>query len=76
VCFDNVAQCSQAESFLHDVAIYPYDNGVFMYARNEDSILVVSNIQAYLDLYAHGGRDLKQADHPLANAIEPAWTAA
>jgi hypothetical protein len=56
--------------------IYPYDSGVFMYARNEDSILVVSNIQAYLDLYAHGGRDLKQADHLLANAIEPAWTAA
>jgi hypothetical protein len=56
--------------------IYPYDSGVFMYARNEDSILVVSNIQAYLDLYAHGGRDLKQADHLLANAIEPSWTAA
>jgi hypothetical protein len=56
--------------------IYPYDSGVFMYARNEDSVPVVSNIQAYLDLYAQGGRDLKQADHLLANAIEPAWTAA
>jgi hypothetical protein len=56
--------------------IYPYDSGVFMYARKEDSIPVVSNIQAYLDLYARGGRDLKQADHLLANAIEPAWTAA
>jgi hypothetical protein len=37
---------------------------------------MVSNIQAYLDLYARGGRDLKQADYLLTNAIEPHWKAA
>jgi hypothetical protein len=32
---------------------------------------LVSNLQAYLDLYAREGRDLKQADYLLSNAIEP-----
>ena len=41
--------------------IYPYDSGVFLYARTDGSVPMVSNIQAYLDLYARGGRDLKQA---------------
>jgi hypothetical protein len=53
--------------------IYPYDNGVFMYCRQEGGAPIVSNLQAYLDLYARGGRDLKQADHLLSNAIEPHW---
>lgn len=56
--------------------IYPYDAGVFMYASFDTSIPRVSNIQAYLDLYAQGGRDLKQADYLLDNAIEPRWKAA
>jgi hypothetical protein len=51
--------------------IYPYDAGVFMYATFDSSIPRVSNIQAYLDLYAQGGRDLKRADYLLDNAIEP-----
>jgi hypothetical protein len=55
--------------------IYPYDPGVFMYANFDASIPRVSNIQAYLDLYAQGGRDLKQADHLLDNAIERRWKA-
>lgn len=55
--------------------IYPYDIGVFMYSRIETSIPAVSNIQAYLDLYARGGRDLKQADFLLNNAIAPRWKA-
>jgi hypothetical protein len=53
--------------------IYPYDGGVFLYARTAASVPMVSNIQAYLDLYARGGRDLKQADYLLTNAIEPRW---
>jgi hypothetical protein len=53
--------------------IYPYDEGVFLYSRRESSFPKVSNIQAYLDLYARGGRDLKQADVLLENAIEPRW---
>jgi len=53
--------------------IYPYDEGVFLYARNEASLSRVSNIQAYLDLYARGGRDLKQADYLLEKAIAPRW---
>jgi hypothetical protein len=42
--------------------IYPYDEGVFLYSTCESNFPKVSNIQAYLDLYARGGRDLKQAD--------------
>jgi hypothetical protein len=34
---------------------------------------LVSNLQAYLDLYAREGRDLKQTDYLLSNAIEPRW---
>ncbi len=56
--------------------IYPYDMGVFLYSRREGGVPVVSTLQAYLDLYARGGRDLKQADYLLSNAIEPRWRAA
>jgi hypothetical protein len=56
--------------------IYPYDEGVFLYARRDASLPRVSNIQAYLDLYARGGRDLKQADYLLDKAIAPRWKAA
>ena len=53
--------------------IIPYDAGVFMYAKQALQGTVVSGIQAYLDLYARGGRDLKQAEYLLENTIEPAW---
>ncbi len=53
--------------------IYPYDAGVFMYSRREGKAPVVSSLQAYLDLYARGGRDLKQADYLLDKSIEPRW---
>jgi hypothetical protein len=53
--------------------IYPYDEGVFLFARRDASLPRVSNIQAYLDLYARGGRDLKQADYLLNKAIAPSW---
>ena len=53
--------------------IYPYDEGVFLYATRDSLFPKVSNIQAYLDLYARGGRDLKQADVLLNSAIEPRW---
>jgi hypothetical protein len=56
--------------------IYPYDIGVFLYSRREGDAPIVSNLQAYLDLYARGGRDLKQADYLLSNTIEPRWRAA
>lgn len=55
--------------------IEPYDLGVFLYAAIEDGIPVVSNIQAYLDLYARGGRDQKQADYLFQKTIEPMWKA-
>jgi hypothetical protein len=47
-----------------------------MYSSFDAAIPRVSNMQAYLDLYAQGGRDLKQADYLLDNAIEPRWKAA
>ncbi|MGB9436044.1 MAG: hypothetical protein WBQ89_27595, partial [Candidatus Acidiferrum sp.] len=53
--------------------IYPYDEGVFLYSKRESTFPRVSNIQAYLDLYAQGGRDLKQADVLLDTAIAPRW---
>jgi hypothetical protein len=56
--------------------IYAYDEGVFLYAKRDSLFPRVSNIQAYLDLYARGGRDLKQADLLLDKAIAPRWTSA
>lgn len=53
--------------------ITPYDAGVFMFARETRKLPVVSDVQAYLDLFARGGRDLKQADYLLENAIVPRW---
>lgn len=56
--------------------IYPYDAGVFMYAQRIGKAVLVSPVQAYLDLYARGGRDLKQADFLLENSIRRRWSAA
>jgi hypothetical protein len=53
--------------------IYPYDEGVFLYSTRNPIFPKVSNLQAYLDLYARGGRDLKQADVLLDSAIAPRW---
>jgi len=53
----------------------PYDLGVFMYAKEYVGIPIVSDVQAYLDLVARGGRDQKQADYLFDNAIEPMWKA-
>lgn len=54
-------------------AISLYDAGVFMYTRKIETALVVSPVQVYLDLYARGGRDLKQAEYLLNNVIQPKW---
>lgn len=56
--------------------IVPFDAGVFMYCRRKGAALEVSLIQAYLDLYARGGRDLKQAEHLFEQAIAPRWSSA
>lgn len=55
---------------------YPYDEGVFMYSRRVGNARLTSSIQAYLDLFARGGRDFKQAEYLLANVIHPRWGAA
>jgi hypothetical protein len=57
-------------------AITPYDAGVFMYAREVGRAPIVSPVQAYLDLYARGGRDLKQAEYLLNNVIQARWRSA
>jgi hypothetical protein len=54
----------------------PYDFGVFLYGRYEGAIPVVSDVQAYLDLYSRGGRDLKQAQYLLESRIQASWKAA
>ena len=56
--------------------IYPFDDGVFMYSKRIGKALVVSGVQAYLDLYARGGRDLKQAEFLLTNEHSTALGAA
>lgn len=53
--------------------IYAFDAGVFLYSYRRGEIPVVSDIQTYLDLFARGGRDLKQADYLLQSRIEPMW---
>jgi hypothetical protein len=52
----------------------PYDEGVFLYCRKFATAPVVSPIQAYLDLYARGGRDLKQANYLLDQQIQLRWS--
>lgn len=51
----------------------PYDEGVAMYSQELNGINIVSNIQSYLDCYARGGRDSKQAEYLLNNIIEKEW---
>jgi hypothetical protein len=53
--------------------IDPYDLGIFMYAKQYVGIPIVSDIQAYLDLVARGGRDQKQAEYLFNSTIEPMW---
>jgi hypothetical protein len=53
--------------------LYPYDNGVSMYAQTVKNIKIVSPIQIYLDCYARGGRDVKQAEYILNEKIEKEW---
>jgi Uncharacterized protein conserved in bacteria (DUF2186). len=53
--------------------ITPYDIGVFMYAEVDKGIPVVSPVQSYLDCWAAGGRERKQADYLLDNVIIPRW---
>lgn len=55
---------------------YPFDEGVFMYSKRAGQAMVVSPVQAYMDLYAKGGRDLKQAEYLLSESIQPGWAAA
>lgn len=54
---------------------YPPDKGVFMYSKEIDGIRIASDIQIYLDCYAKGGRELKQADYVFENVIEKRWAA-
>ena len=55
---------------------YPYDDGVAMYAQEIKGLTVASPIQIYLDCYARGGRDAKQADYLFENVIEKEWNKA
>jgi hypothetical protein len=55
------------------VFVEPYDVGVAMYSRDVKGVTLASDIQIYLDCYARGGRDSKQAEYLLSNVIEKAW---
>lgn len=56
--------------------INPFDTGVFMYSNELNGVRLASDVQVFLDLYARGGRDAKQADFFMANSLEPRWRAA
>ena len=56
--------------------IAPYDDGVFLYSKRVGKALVVSDVQAYFDLDARGGRDLKQAEVLLKTSIQRRWETA
>ena len=71
---DNLRKSASGPSIGPDLrVIYAYDPGVFLYCSRTRGIPVVSDIQTYLDLYARGGRDLKQADYLLQERIKPMW---
>jgi hypothetical protein len=53
--------------------ILPYDVGIAMYSQEINGVTVASPIQVYLDCYARGGRDAKQADYLLTNVIKKQW---
>lgn len=53
--------------------IFPDDNGVAMYSQEINGLKIVSPIQSYLDCYARGGRDAKQAEYLLNERIEKEW---
>lgn len=53
--------------------LQPYDAGVFMYGQVVGEVPLVSDLQTYLDLYARGGRDAKQAEFFLEKVILPRW---
>jgi hypothetical protein len=44
-----------------------------MYSRDVKGVTIASDIQIYLDCYARGGRDSKQAEYLLSNVIEKTW---
>lgn len=71
---ENLRESVSGTSVGPDIrVIYPFDSGVFMYSSLSEGIPVVSDIQTYLDLFARGGRDLKQAEYLLQTRIEPMW---
>ena len=53
--------------------IVPYDPGLFLYRRDLDGVQLASPVQVFLDLFARGGRDFKQAEYYLSTSIEPRW---
>jgi hypothetical protein len=55
------------------IFITPPDAGAFMYSSEVQGVPVASDEQIYLDCYARGGRDAKQADFFLENVLEEQW---
>ena len=53
--------------------LQPYDAGVFMYGQIVGELPLVSDLQIYLDLFARGGRDIKQAEYLFQKVIRARW---
>jgi hypothetical protein len=53
--------------------IDPYDAGVALFFREINGVAVVSDIQVFLDCFARGGRDAKQAEYIFENVIKKRW---
>jgi hypothetical protein len=51
----------------------PFDEGVLMDVREVDGLMVVSDIQLYLDLIGYEARGEEAAEFLLQEILEPRW---
>ena len=51
----------------------PYDSSVFYRSREIDGLLVVSDVQIYLDLKTYKGRGEEAADFLMQHSLGPSW---
>ncbi len=55
------------------VLLKPYDAGVFYKSRDIDSLMVVSDVQIYIDLKTYKGRGEEAADFLMRDSLESSW---
>ena len=78
LCVDVRSLCGRdaVAAALHIFLRLSLRRGRFYVLKANWKAIVISGVQAYLDLYARGGRDLKQAEFLLRESIQSLWGAA